>query len=47
MPFAERARVREALGDVEFLPVPEAAHLPHYERPEAVNPRLTQFLLDP
>ena len=47
VPFAESARVREALGDAEFLPVPEAAHLPHYERPEAVNPRLVRFLLEP
>ena len=47
VPFAESARVREALGDVEFLPVPEAAHLPHYERPEVVNPRLVGFLAEP
>jgi pimeloyl-ACP methyl ester carboxylesterase len=28
----------------EFLLVDGAGHLPHYERPEAVNPRLIEFL---
>lgn len=47
VPFAESGRVREALRNAEFLPVAEAAHLPHYERPQVVNPRLIGFLAEP
>lgn len=44
VPFALSARVREVLGDHQFLPVPEAGHLPHLERPEVVEPDLLWFL---
>ena len=29
--------------DGELLAVEEAGHIPHYERPEQVNPRLVEF----
>ncbi len=36
--------IQEALGPVEFVAIPEAGHLPHYEQPERVNPTLIRFL---
>jgi pimeloyl-ACP methyl ester carboxylesterase len=45
VPFAESELVRRALGDtVDFLPVPNAGHLPHIEQPDIVHPRLIAFL---
>jgi len=45
VPFAESELVRRALGEtVEFVPVPDAGHLPHIERPDVVHPRLIEFL---
>ncbi len=45
VPFAESELVRRALGEtVVFLPVPDAGHLPHIERPDLVHPRLLAFL---
>jgi pimeloyl-ACP methyl ester carboxylesterase len=44
VPLALSARVREALGEHQFLAVPEAGHLPHLERPEVVEPDLLWFL---
>ncbi len=38
------AKVREALPEAEFHAIPEAGHLSHYERPEVVNPWVTEFL---
>lgn len=42
-PIADAGPLRDVL-DAEFFPVPEAGHLPHYERPELVNPKLIEFL---
>lgn len=36
--------VRRAIPEVEFHPVDQAGHLPHYEQAEAVNPLLIEFL---
>jgi len=40
----EIAMLRKALPDHEFHAIDEAGHLPHYERPEVVNPLLIEFL---
>ena len=37
-------QIRKVIPQAEFHPVKEAAHLPHYERPEVVNPILIGFL---
>jgi pimeloyl-ACP methyl ester carboxylesterase len=45
IPIDQRARVEAALGaSTEFLPVPGAGHLPHYEEPELVGARIAAFL---
>ncbi|MFC1997618.1 alpha/beta fold hydrolase [Chloroflexota bacterium] len=36
--------LREILPDLQFHPIDEAGHLPHYEKPEVVNPLLFEFL---
>jgi pimeloyl-ACP methyl ester carboxylesterase len=38
------AAIRKVITDAEFHEIPLAAHLPHYERPDAVNPILVGFL---
>jgi pimeloyl-ACP methyl ester carboxylesterase len=43
IPFELNGRVRELLPQTEFHAVEQAAHIPHYERPEAVNPILIDF----
>lgn len=37
-------KVIEAIPHLEFFSVDGAGHLPHYERPEVVNPKLIEFL---
>ena len=37
-------RIRNVIPQAEFHSVKEAAHLPHYERPDIVNPILIDFL---
>jgi pimeloyl-ACP methyl ester carboxylesterase len=36
--------VREMIPYIQFEPIDEAGHIPHYERPEVVNPLLINFL---
>lgn len=43
VPFSRSEVVREALN-AEFAPIDDAGHLAHYERPEAVEPVLIEFL---
>jgi len=43
-PFEVSTRVRAWLQPQDFLPVEDAGHLPHYERPDVVNPALIAFL---
>ncbi len=43
IPFSESEGVRQTLN-AEFLGVEKAGHLPHYERPEIVNPVILEFL---
>jgi len=47
VPFALSAALRQALGEHQFLPVADAGHLPHLERPEVVDPVLLTFLASP
>jgi pimeloyl-ACP methyl ester carboxylesterase len=47
IPFALSAEVRKALGEHQFLAVPDAGHLPHLERPGMVDPVLLSFLESP
>jgi len=44
IPRKDMDRVRAILSDIEFIPIPEAGHLSHYERPDIVNPILISFL---
>jgi pimeloyl-ACP methyl ester carboxylesterase len=44
VPFATNEEVRQKIPQAEFHPIPDAAHVPYYERPEIVNPILADFL---
>ena len=44
VPFAISDTVRAAVPQAEFLPVEDAAHIPHFEHPELVNPVIAEFL---
>jgi pimeloyl-ACP methyl ester carboxylesterase len=44
VPFAVSDKVRSILPRSEFHAIDDAAHMPHYERPEAVNPVIIRFL---
>ncbi len=43
VPYETHTRITAVLGG-EFVPVPEAGHLPHLERPDIVNPKIISFL---
>ena len=44
VPVAASEQIRKAIPQAELHVIEEAAHLPHYERPEKVNPILMEFL---
>lgn len=44
VPVEITADIRKAIPQAELHVIEEAAHLPHYERPEAANPILIEFL---
>lgn len=44
VPLAVSDKVREAAPGSEFHVIDDAAHMPHYERPEIVNPLIIRFL---
>jgi pimeloyl-ACP methyl ester carboxylesterase len=44
VPFELNKRVQELIPHIEFHPIDAAAHTPHYERPQDVNPLLIDFL---
>jgi pimeloyl-ACP methyl ester carboxylesterase len=44
VPISNSKKVIEAIPHLEFFPIDGAGHLPHYERPEVVNPKLIEFL---
>lgn len=44
VPFEHNEIIRSAIPHAEFFPVENCAHLPHFEKPEIVNPVLKKFL---
>lgn len=44
VPFRHAARFCELVPQVEFHAIGQAGHIPHFERPELVNPILIKFL---
>jgi pimeloyl-ACP methyl ester carboxylesterase len=44
LPFELSQQVREMIPYLHFEPIETAGHIPHYERPEVVNPLLIDFL---
>ncbi|HET6846452.1 MAG TPA: alpha/beta hydrolase [Anaerolineales bacterium] len=44
VPYADSHRMRQLLSTAEFVPVRNSGHIPHYERPDFVNPLLIRFL---
>jgi len=44
VPFELSEQIEELIPQVEFHAIDEAGHVPHYERPEVVNPLLIEFL---
>lgn len=44
VPFADSELLREAIPHAQFHAVENSSHIPHYEKPEEVNPILQQFL---
>jgi len=43
-PFEFSAKVRADIPQAQFHPIDDAAHVPHYEHPEIVNPMVIDFL---
>lgn len=43
-PFAHSQLVCDAIPQIQYHPIDNAGHIPHYERPEVVNPILIEFL---
>lgn len=46
LPIAGADEIREVL-EVDYLPVPDAGHLPHIEQADTVNPAIAEFLGGP
>ncbi len=44
VPFKFSRNVVRAIRQVEFHPIAESKHIPHYEKPEVVNPLLIDFI---
>jgi pimeloyl-ACP methyl ester carboxylesterase len=44
IPFTDSLVLRKLIPDIEFHPIDEAGHIPHYECPERVHPILIDFL---
>jgi pimeloyl-ACP methyl ester carboxylesterase len=44
IPFDTYRQVQAAIPHVEFHAIEEAGHVPHYERPDLVNPLLIEYL---
>jgi pimeloyl-ACP methyl ester carboxylesterase len=44
VPFEHSESVRQAIPHVEFHAIESCGHIPHYEKPEVVNPILLEFL---
>ncbi len=46
IPYATSQKVCEAVPKIEFHTIKECGHMPHYTRPNVVNPLLLKFLRD-
>jgi len=44
VPFKHSDMLRKAMPNVEFHAIENCGHIPHYEKPEEVNPILLEFL---
>ena len=44
IPFSTSKKVCKAVPSIEFHPIEESGHVPHYTHPEIVNPLLLDFL---
>ena len=44
VPFEHNAALRQAIPHAEFHAIENCGHIPHYEKPEIVNPILLEFL---
>ena len=44
VPFEHSNNLRAAIPNVEFCVIENCGHIPHYEKPEEVNPILLEFL---
>jgi len=44
IPFAHSDAIRATIPQVQFIAVENCGHIPHYEKPEIVNPILKKFL---
>jgi pimeloyl-ACP methyl ester carboxylesterase len=44
LPFSDSEDIVAAVPGIEFHPVENAGHIPHYEKPEIVHPLLIEFL---
>jgi pimeloyl-ACP methyl ester carboxylesterase len=44
VPFEQSLFLRQLMPKAGFLPIPDCGHIPHYERPDLVNPKLLGFL---
>ena len=44
VPFEHSQILREAIPQLEFHVIEKCGHIPHYEKPDAVNPILLKFL---
>ncbi len=44
VPFQHSGILRRAMPNIEFHEIEDSGHIPHYEKPEEVNPILLRFL---
>jgi pimeloyl-ACP methyl ester carboxylesterase len=44
IPIETSRQIIEAIPRIRFIPVENCGHIPHYERPEVINPILVQFV---
>lgn len=45
LPFRHSEALRKAMPQMEFHAIENSGHIPHYEKPEVVNPILLRFLM--
>jgi pimeloyl-ACP methyl ester carboxylesterase len=44
VPFKHSEILRKAMPNLQFHAIENSGHIPHYEKPEVVNPILLEFL---